>query len=65
MTDNRWISVEERLPEDGVDVLIYDRENLEAPISSASHRSGRGWVCDLELYFDGPTHWMPLPEPPE
>ena len=55
-----WISVEERLPEDGVWVLGY------------STKSGRGGLCNcLKSYvrefgdYDDTTHWLPLPEFPK
>ena len=55
-----WISVDERLPEDGVWVLGY------------SAKSGRGGLCNcLKSYvrefgnYDDTTHWLPLPEFPK
>ena len=59
----RWIPVEERLPDDGVRVMAWDRREQSwriAYIDSIWHMVG----------FDDDTpicvsHWMPLPEPPE
>lgn len=55
-----WISVDERLPEDGVWVLGY------------SAKSGRGGLCNcLKSYirefgnYDDTTHWLPLPKFPK
>lgn len=55
-----WISVDERLPEDGIWVLGY------------SAKSGRGGLCNcLKSYvrefgnYDDTTHWLPLPEFPK
>lgn len=55
-----WISVDERLPEDGVWVLGY------------SAKSRRGGLCNcLKSYvrefgnYDDTTHWLPLPEFPK
>ena len=64
--DNKWISVEDRLPEEHVEVILYnrDRKCVES-----------GWLDDKEnihfsLYDDDfeehdITHWMSLPEPPK
>lgn len=59
---SKWISVEERLPEEGVSVLIYGFGCVDI-----------GWVIDtgwrseyINDYDEGEiTHWMPLPEPPK
>lgn len=58
----RWISVEERLPEDSQSVLACFEKS-----------GGVGCATFVDLYkcFEtdrgcfGATHWMPLPEPPE
>ena len=56
-----WISVEERLPEVGQRVLVcslYDLQNI------GWHLGDGRWQIKT-AYPDTPTHWMPLPEPPE
>lgn len=69
-----WIPVEERLPENGVPVLI----NYIASDDGKYHPDGTAvWTdygcfwwegsledCDTEVAVPI-THWMPLPEPPE
>lgn len=58
----KWISVEERLPEEGVSVLIYGFGCMDI-----------GWIIDtgwrseyISDYDKGEiTHWMPMPEPPK
>ena len=55
----KWISVEERLPEPGVDVLAAYRDRH---INMGT--VGDDWLEeDIEDGYI--THWMPLPEPPE
>jgi hypothetical protein len=58
----RWIPVTERLPELNVPCLVYNK----------SQPTMVGWRIDDKRFRipgsylpDHPTHWMPLPEPPE
>ena len=64
---SEWISVEERLPEKDVRVLVWLTEG-----ASSYTRIDTDRRTDTELYgerwarwFNDVTHWMPLPEPPE
>lgn len=56
-----WIPVSERLPERGQKVLAFDPL---MPIVQSGRLTNEGWNCE-GLDFLKPTHWMPLPEPPE
>ena len=57
----RWIPVEERLPENNNAVLVTDGGHS---IVEGSYVLGR-WVAFSEGRYIHPTHWRPLPEPPE
>ena len=67
LLEQRWIPVEERLPELETPVLVLDRRG------NRMIRTLRKLATDKEPVFrpDGLvpgkhiTHWMPLPEPPE
>lgn len=56
-----WIPVAERLPEQGVRVLVYDGDFRQCEIGD--YYADMGWAGSEMLR---PTHWMPLPSaPPE
>lgn len=57
-----WIPVSERLPEDGVRVIVY----LDGiyPYQHIDCRYGKGWLTE-RLTGMTVTHWQPLPPPPE
>ena len=71
-TQPKWISVEERLPEDEVDVLVYiasKKENVDSVISITQYTHSmygyniEGWRSPWQYSFwdREVTHWMPLP----
>jgi tRNA nucleotidyltransferase (CCA-adding enzyme) len=65
-TLGEWISVEERLPEAGVDVLIWspiDSQFRRACVAALDRVNGQHFWTS-EYGDEMPTHWMPLPEPP-
>ena len=58
--DNGWISVKDRMPEEGVDVLVY-LNRKDADVDFVDRESG-----NFFYYDEGEvTHWRPLPEPPK
>lgn len=56
-----WISVEERLPEAKQRVLTYSPVD---GIAMGAHMGDGRWLV-ISSYPDTPTHWMPLPTPPD
>ena len=63
---NKWISVDERLPENGGMYLVYNPNRAISKVITARYSSERcRWVAaEACCYHEGITHWMPLPEPP-
>lgn len=71
MSDN-WISVNDRMPNDGDEVLVFysigihsilmynDPRNLTQDIHKYWFNNTTGaWIAHSQV-----THWQPLPEPP-
>ena len=66
VTVQEWISVDDRLPEPGKQVIIYSRCDF---CESAFHIGIPGkwrvtWNHEM-LDADSVTHWMPIPQPPK
>ena len=61
--DGEWISVDERLPEQCVPVLVYKNSNSEVygNMETAYFGKGRWRGCCGEFI----THWMSLPKAPK
>ncbi len=64
-----WISVEERLPEKGIRVLVAYHSGGFDYLYAQGYILNDEWFCDnrnKELKEIGyiATHWTPLPEPP-
>ncbi len=59
----KWISVEDRLPENGVWVMAY--QDCGWIGVSQIEEDGWHWYTQDLVKLSDPTHWMPLPEPPK
>jgi len=78
-TVGEWVPVSERLPEPGLGVLIFFRATDSDGTPSCIGCDGNGGLITVAAMdrIDGqclwtseygdetPTHWMPLPEPPD
>ena len=64
---NEWISVEERLPKEMQEVLVY-RGHHSGLTNTYTYLGNHGWEDDHGYWGrtddEGITHWMPLPAPP-
>lgn len=59
----KWISVEERLPEDGETALTYKNGIVEVQVYE---KKRNGWIKGNWFWSMATvSHWMPLPEPPK
>ena len=61
----KWISVEDRLPEEG-EVVMCRHKAHEHPVFCQWDESDLCWENDSWTFGRGLiTHWMPMPEPPK
>lgn len=71
---NKWIRVEDELPEYNIDVLVYaigkSYDSVIAVTSYTNSKFGyniKGWIEPWQYFFYHYTitHWMPLPLSPK
>lgn len=62
---NGWISVDERLPKEGVDVLVTLKIGDRVSVDTDRIYSGRWFGYSPMRGVSYVTHWMPFPEPPK
>jgi hypothetical protein len=60
-----WISVKDRLPENGQRVICYNRFIEIKNYDSVFYDGDIHWTGAPIGELTGVTHWMPLPEPPK
>jgi len=61
-----WISVDERLPEDGKFVMIYNpRGMMMRSIGNLQRETFTWWDVISGVWTKSVTHWQPLPAPPK
>ena len=67
VTVQEWISVDERMPEDGGYVVCIAKRNpFSRFMPMVARIEKNGWANPItEQYISEVTHWMPLPEPPK
>ena len=59
VTVQEWISVDDRLPEQGEEAICIDADG-DMMIGKYTEL---GWI--FPCYFEELTHWMPIPQPPK
>ena len=63
---SRWISVKERLPDVGEEVLCACRAGIVEVLKYFNGINGPWYKDSRHVYMSGfVTHWMPLPAPPK
>ena len=63
-----WISVEDRLPEEGRFVLVYVQVGAHSYFYAINFIHQGRWYNKVRHKWGvktNPIHWMPLPEPPK
>ncbi len=70
---NEWISVKDRMPQEGIQVLCFAGGKLFGMYIIAELITGKDGCTGWEIYgreehdagFGSISHWMELPEPPK
>ena len=67
VTVQEWISVDDRLPENGGYVVCVAKRNpFSRFMPMVARIEKNGWVNPItEQYISEVTHWQPMPQPPK
>lgn len=67
VTVQEWISVKDRLPEDGEYVVCIAKRNpFSRFMPMVARIKKNGWANPItEQYISEVTHWIPMPQPPK
>ena len=67
VTVQEWISVDDRLPEDGEYVVCIAKRNpFSRFMPMVARIEKNGWANPItEQYISEVTHWIPMPQPPK
>ena len=60
----KWISVDDRLPEDFRELVLARRMGKHGPQVFTAFYGNSDWAIMLAGHVDDVTHWQPLPPPP-
>lgn len=64
----QWVACSERMPERGRNVLVTELypHMREVDVATTAWHTGEQWMFLADPSYEiTPTHWMPLPDPPE
>ena len=68
LPETDWVSVKDRLPEDGEGVLTYDTnfgQRVDYMLKVDCMEEPYVWCNRLVTDWEAVTHWQPLPKAPE
>jgi hypothetical protein len=61
----QWISVKDRLPEDGEEVLVFEEGTISTNCFSHYRVAPHRWDLYPSGFSCNPSYWMELPAPPK
>ena len=66
VTVQEWVSVNDRLPEEAVDIIVYtNKKRIAFGYLYDGHFRDEGHEIMANWNIGEVTHWMPLPQPPK